>query len=372
MTNTIEVTKESPMAQYQRGTDCEQEIHKEAERNRKPTLRGGSVGCLLDDGTAMGCSPLKALARYLGYQFAIPNKTFKIFDGGFANEHTWESKFKVAGTQFRCEEDYPLTYNIGEYVVTGRPDIVVGDYHPEFIPTYGIELKSVASVGTAKKVFEDFKPKDDNFIQACHYMWKFGIPWVLVYSSTSIQKDYEFAKWFYDKSGKRVMSIHNECGDKRQLFELNKDVAPQDIEFKIGLDDGTFYYLHPETGERVNTLVTTQGIENYYKLVIEMIETKDISKGKLSQIDMFGKKIFYDTNAYDEMQLMSDPKACGYDLDVWAAQIKRMTQQPYMLQIRKKKYQVIKDGEFIIEYDTRREALDYIDDPKKFWGVTKL
>ena len=365
----IEHTDLSPIEIYNKGTEVQREVHNKAEREKLKVLRGGSAGCIID-GEVVGTSHYKALARFLGYQFSVPNKSQKIFEGGFGNEFTWENKVRSAGIAFKCESDIPLEYKIGKYKVTGRPDMVLGRYDNEvFLPDVGIELKSVASEGTAKKVFIEKKPKDDNFIQACHYMYKFGIPWVLIYSSTSIFKTYEFAKWFYDKNGKRVMSIHNETGDKRNLFEVAEEIIPQDIQFKIGLDNGTFYYLHPDTGDRVYTLVTTEGIDEYYKLIIDMYEENNLNMAKLSRKDMFGNFMYYDPNEYDEYLIMAPPEDYCNKVDLWCDRLGVLINQPYMIRRRSKRYEVTKGGDVEKIFDTKEEAIEFINNPE---GVFRL
>lgn len=372
----ISPTKKSPIEEYNKGTKKEQEIHQEAETSKLHTLRGGSAGCILEDGTILGTSPFQALARFMGYQFPVEGRTHKIFSNGFANEHTWEEKMTAAGVPYLCEEDIPLKYQVGGYNVTGRPDMVVGSYmrpvlsedetrlFQSFKPEYGIEFKSMVSVNTAKKIFEDHKPKDDNFIQSCHYMYKFGIPWVLIYSNNSIFTNFEYIRNMYDKKGNRITSVFDE--DSKRMYIYKKDergqIDPQDMEFPIGLEDGRFYYIDPN-GERIDTLVTTKGIDDYYKLIIKMYETKDLSLAKLSNTDMFGNKIFYDTNLYDLWQLMARPKDYDHDLDKWAERIAMVVKQPYRIQVRQKKYQITLEGEVINSYDTYEQAIGFIENP---------
>jgi len=365
----IKPTKKSPIAEYNKGTKKEQEIHQKAEVNKLNTLRGGSAGCILEDGTVLGTSPFKALARFMGYQFPVDGRTPKIFDNGFSNEWVWEKKFTAGGVDYLCEEDIPLSYEVDGYKITGRPDMVVGTRiedpeYCEFRPEYGIEFKSMVSINTAKKIFEEHKPKDDNFIQSCHYMYKFGIPWVLIYSNNSIFENFSYMRHMFTKTGQRIPSVYNDDGDRTYVYHKDErgKIDPQDMEFPIGLEDGQFYYIDPN-GERINTLVTTKGIDDYYKLIIKMYETKDLSLGKLSNTDMYGNKIFYDTNLYDEMQLIARPKDYDYDLDKWIARIADLVQQPYRMQVRKKKYQITLEGEVVREFDKYEEAIAFIENP---------
>ena len=101
----IKPTKKSPIAEYNKGTKKEQEIHQEKEKEKLHVLRGGSAGCILKDGTVLGTSPFKALARFMGYQFPVDGRTPKIFANGYMNEWDWEQKFTSAGIDYLCEED---------------------------------------------------------------------------------------------------------------------------------------------------------------------------------------------------------------------------------------------------------------------------
>jgi len=335
---TLQPTQESPLKDYLEGQEILQEEAREAEKTKIHTLRGGSAGCLMEDGTVIGTSPFTTLARFNGVQFGHSESTLKIFTGGHTNEDTWAKHFDAKGICYLQESEYPLKYQRGEHFCTGRPDFVVGQGE-DFEPKYGIENKGVFSFNTAKSVFVGGKPKCGHFIQACHYMYKFGIPWVLIYSSTA-------------RHGSGVLKI-----------------PPQDMEFKIGLSGGQFYYINPLTKYKVNTRITIKGIEDYYNLILKMHETGDLTQGKLSDTDMFGDRFFWDVNLYDESQLMSRPKDYGFQMKPWLERLRTLTEQPYMLQVRSVKkvrqYQVTENGEVVQWFPTYEEAMIFIDTPLK-------
>jgi hypothetical protein len=174
----------------------------------------------------------------------------------------------------------------------------------------------------------------------------------------------------YTKAGQRIPSVYDEEG--KRMYTYRKDdrgqIDPQDMEFPIGLENGSFYYIDPN-GERIDTLVTTKGIDDYYKLIIKMYETKDLSLGKLADTDMFGNKIFYDTNLYDMWQLMARPKDYDYDLDKWIARIADLVQQPYRMQVRQKKFQLTLEGEVVASFDKYEEAIEFINNPIRGWKL---
>jgi len=436
MSQTIKPTKHSLISLYQRGAKVMEEDHKKREKEKLNTLRIGSAGCILEDGTVLGTSPFQALARFCGYQFEPSNRAKMIFEGGFMVEAMWEEKLTNAGLAYKCEEDIPMSDTTAGYPRTGRPDMVAGNIRDEvFEPVFGNEFKSVASVKTAKQVFEDMIPKDEHFIQACGYMKYFKIPWLLLYMSTSIHKLFEAAKNLkledgatftahvknkeFDKAFKEVVKItkhgvKDALGKAKILFEKNpeysksdtrakeykrvsllkdifddegtllalhkltKEIQPQQIEYKIGVEEGKFYYTHPTLGTRHETKVTEQGIDDYYKLIIRMFETGDLSLGKLAQVDMFGSKLFYDRNLYDEFQVMADPADYDYKLGPWLDRLSELVNNPYLIQLRKengiKKYQVCVRAteERVTSFDTREEAIEFIDNNDKPKGTFKL
>jgi hypothetical protein len=100
-----------------------------------------------------------------------------------------------------------------------------------------------------------------------------------------------------------------------------------------------------------------------------MYETGDLSLGKLSNTDMYGNKIFYDTNKYDEFQIHFRPEDYDYDLTKWIKRVEEVTAQPYRIRIRSKKYQVTLDGNVVAEYDNYNQAIDFLNNPVKGWKL---
>lgn len=330
-------TEFSATALYEEGRQIVQDKHKAAEKDKLGILRGGSAGFLMPNGEVIGKSPWEALARLLGFQMDITAKTFDIFDGGFKNEAMWDRYLKERGTNFTGEEAFPLKYAVGSTFCTGRPDAVIltktGD-----IPVFGIENKGVMSKGAAEDIFYGQKPKDDNFIQSCHYSYKFNLPWILVYTSNSVfQGDF----WTKKKYGET-------------------DIPPFNVEFKIGCENGKFYYI-TEAGHRVDTVITTEGIDLYYEAILESKEQKDISWMRMADHDIHGVKRNYDLNIYNDLCLMV-PINTGFDN--WLAGVKKATSQSKYIKAKKinkeLKYKVF-DGDDLLEIcDTLGEAREMI------------
>ena len=350
MKYTLEPTEFSAVALYEEGRQVIQDQHKDAEKSKIHTLRGGSAGILLPDGSVIGQSPWAVLARYLGYQLPIQPKSLDIFDGGFKNEIMWEKYLKARGTSFTGEENYPLKYVVNsssDYELptklhnkadcTGRPDLIILRKGTT-VPVMGVELKGVMSVGTAADVFYGDKPKDDNFIQACHYAYKFNLPWILAYTSESI-----FKTDFWNKKKYGV-----------------DQVDPFRKEFKIGCEEGKFYYI-TEAGVKVDTYVTTEGIDNYYLAILESAKQKDISWMRFASHDIYGNPINFDLNLYDKLCCLVNPNT---SFDIWLEGVKQATSQTKYIQAKKigkdQKFRVEENGEVLETFNNLTEARAYI------------
>lgn len=320
MKNTIELPSTTAISLYMKGREAETAKYNSEEGSKLHTLRGGSAGCHLGKYQVVG-KFYNDVARFMGYSFPHGNSTKDIFDLGYSNESVWEQKFAAAEIPFTGDSDHPLKYEIDGVNVTGRPDTVVGEYAPSsigpgfdevFEPEFGIEHKVIASFKVAGRMLKDPKPKDENFVQACHYSYKFNLPWTIVYSQYSIHQP----DWW----------------DKKDLVEMGyTEIPPFKKEFQIGCDAGKFYWQDTQVGRRVDTAVTAQGIQEYYELILETIERKDLTKVKQSMVDIYGNMMYYDPNAYDEVRLTTDMSK-GWDH--WIEDLERATKLPYLIKRR--------------------------------------
>jgi len=212
-------SEESLIAKYEANRADRQSLGKRSRRSEK-YFAGGSCGCLINVGGVeytIGVHPLKALARYLGYQAPVTDKSLNIFDSGYQNEWSWENnlgngfnfgfknKYRVADTDLFTE------FDIHSHSLLG-------------------ELKGIMSVNTAKKVRGEAEPKTENLIQAGLYSMLAGLPINLVYTQGS-----NFPKL---PAGK--------------------------IEFKLGFKDDQLYFVIPD-GTVVPTLITGAGLIGYYE-----------------------------------------------------------------------------------------------------------
>lgn len=236
--------------------------HEAKEKDKLHTLRGGSAGCLLADGTVLGGCPHEALARFMGYSL-MKGGMEEYFEGGAVNEAIWEKTIAraVGKDNYRCESDIPVKLEVSGYPLTGRPDLVVGSTTPDgfFIPKHGYELKATMAVNSGASKLLGWEPDSKHLCQAGLYAHALGCEWSLVYTIMSSGELNTYAKRDYGVTG----------------------LSTGKIEFPIYWKDDVLYYVIP-SGSHIKTLITWQGILDYYAAIVEMYETKKIGWLKLS------------------------------------------------------------------------------------------
>lgn len=293
----MEPLEESASEMYNEGRSVRSREKDAQEKKKVNTLRVGTSGCLTKDNYFIGTNPWKVLARFMGYQTKTDPAALDIFDQGFANEVLWEENVKASGRPFKCEEDYPLVIDVGKYKVTGRPDMVVGLVgEDEFVPDFGVELKAIASTNT--KVLKTLQPKTDNLIQAAVYSMGFGIPWSLVYTQ----------------------GFHN--------YSLRAGKA----EFKLGWDKGNLYFTCPE-GRRFNTVITAQGIIDFWTAIIEAYEARDHSFFNRYDMGWDGEDE-KNWDHYDSLLLAVDS---NLPFDEWEEKLKLTCDNDWIMQYHNRK-----------------------------------
>ena len=246
------------------------EDHASREASKLHTLRGGSAGCLLDDGSVLGYCPHRALSRFMGYQMNV-ELAQNYFDAGVANEFVWERNFIAAlgKDKVRCEEDIPVKYKLGDHFITGRPDLVVG--RPEgdkWIPEYGYELKSSHTLKSASKKLYGWEVGADHLCQAGLYAKLLDVPYSILYNVT-----------LTGELPNRIAAEYNK----------NELVAGK-LEIPIRWVDDKLFYKTPD-GEVVPTIITWEGILNYYRAIVEMYETKQVGILRMATVDAKGNRM---------------------------------------------------------------------------------
>jgi hypothetical protein len=262
---------------YKAGTTQSREEHREAATTKVGTLRGGNSGCITDTAEVYGTCHRKSLARYLGLEVEPDSTSQVYFDAGFANEAIWEIRAKQAlghsdysHLKVLVEEECPVAWaNADGVPVTGRPDMMLWN---DDTPVLGFEFKSVSAVKSACSLLIEDAPKTDNLIQAAHYSMEHGCPFSLIYSYRSRAFTGWLGPWLAKKHGKLDLLVEH---PSRFGKAPEYSIEPFDKEFLLGWEDGHLYYMR-ESGERVDTPITEDGIRRYYNAITEMQTNKDL------------------------------------------------------------------------------------------------
>jgi hypothetical protein len=262
------------------------------EKTKVGTWRGGSSGCITASGSIVGADPRQVVLRYLGVQTPVSYDTQLMFDAGLTNEDSFSQLLDLNGTEYKCEEEIPMKYNLpnGE-LVTGRPDIVLGNYDKigedgylstEFTPTLGVELKLICSPYSAHDKASWFKGNVDSkhLIQAAHYASFFKIPWVLAYTS---RVNYFFPFYAIKDEEKHMINPEH-----RAVMRDEKTGKPFMIKpFQSFYDvtyEGDNLLLDGEV-----TNITASGITAFYEYCSDCIRNKEIPQIRSGNVDHWGK-----------------------------------------------------------------------------------
>lgn len=340
--------------------------HAAGEDKKLGTLRAGSSGTLsAETGEIAGGCHRKSHIRSLGMEVETPTEDKLImFELGYANEDViFDQLVQVLpeGQILLREEEIPIEWSTTNGTrVTGRPDGVICEVGYVVIqegielkvtnkpwdilpytgtppstevrhkPLMGIELKSVHSLWTARDVLFGQKPKMDHLVQACHYMWKLGTNYKLVYKSYSqlgqgmagnewIIKQFpapgepgsEYVEYSYKtsrKTGQQVATI--------------KHIKQFEIVYDLRLDENGRLEFCPEgSNDYYKTVVTVGDIERYYEYVSQMATSKDLGP-RPSTIQLDGSKANYSNCNYCPLQAVCDSsEALGYEK--WLEEVKK-------------------------------------------------
>lgn len=306
---------------------------KEKESTKKGTLRGGNSGAVVRGEGVVGKCHRITLARFLGHQAAAEGSRDLMFDAGFKNEDSWYEVLKAAwkGVILR-EEEVPVVWETSRGIkVTGRPDFVLcepGEVTPEQPDppprkVLGLELKLVASLWTMFDVIVKRTPKTDHVIQAAHYKWKLGIPYELWYTS---RVDWPITGWLVKSFVRLIWGDHIFGED---VFDYNERGEPKKIYpfyagFELDIRNEVVYYRAVGSETWVETLITTQAIEDYYELIGTMAAEKTLGE-RPAGVNMDGSKMGYDkcSAKYCPFSEICDRHEDNYD--DWVAAVEEAT-----------------------------------------------
>jgi hypothetical protein len=280
------------------GRRKQQEKHDEQESEKLGTYRVGSGGIYYNNSTVGTCHRV-AIARYLGIEQPISDDKQLMFSEGIGNEAITELDL-MAGNDgaYRIlrEDECPVLWTTEKGTqVTGRPDFVLSkelkpvasfretdDGGLEQVPlkhtfelVAGLELKAICSIWTARDVYTNRQPKLNHLIQAAHYSSRLNIPFELLYISRvnhAIVGDW--VKSFFAKNLSKAIEL-NDKGEP-------KNVLPFDSHFELQFNTNSgdvlcFRHLEDKLDSGwTPTIVTQEGIANYYAYLDYLRESKDL------------------------------------------------------------------------------------------------
>lgn len=233
--------------------------HLEGEKAKAGNLRGGDSGCV-HQGEVYGCHR-KAIARNLGYNMPIDYNSYLFFANGYGQEEQLSHKLKAGWGEVKSEDEVPVVWNLPSgRKVTGRPDFELLESGQAKL---GVELKTICSANACKRTGLEHTPDAKHLCQAAHYMWQHNIPWVLTYISPSR---------FVVNNFKNRATGHKELPDYPGVIKVD----PFRAHFYLKFVDGVLHYQHPKTGQDVETIVSVEGIQQYYQLIDECLTNKTL------------------------------------------------------------------------------------------------
>lgn len=248
-------------AVLQQGDKAMQAKHAEGEKEKLGNLRGGDSGCV-HQGEVYGCHR-SSVARALGYDIPPDPQSMKYFTAGYGIEDQIALKFQAGWPhQVLREEEIPVSWQVNSgRLVTGRPDFVLAK---DGVNLLGVELKTIVSTSMSKQIGLKALPSTKHLCQAAHYSWQHEIPWVLTYVSPAVHNTTNNAvkgapKGTYEYPGRYYLKIE-----------------PFHKHFYLRFDGDVVVYQDPHTGRDVRTIITKQGLKDYYELIDECLEKKTL------------------------------------------------------------------------------------------------
>jgi len=283
------------------------------------TLRGGSAGAIMDDGTQFGCVR-KAALRYHGYDLPIDARTQILMGFGISNEDVLDKYISLSGwpkDRIKREEEIPVSYEIGSPSstdmekdrmerVTGRPDMILLDASGH--PYWGIEMKLKGTVYGAKNILINSKVDSAHIIQSMHYMWKHNLTRYSIVYSIPVR----FA----------IQGADAEAFAALNLAELKADGTPSYA--KLGFYETIFewdkeadtlqcYTVHSGV-ERRDIPLRIGHIEDFYKLVSQVAHRETMG-GRPTKRSILPNS--FEWNLCDMCELKDVCNNYEHDIDAW-------------------------------------------------------
>lgn len=279
-----------------RSLELADEAHVASAQTKLGNLRAGNSGVLLPGGVVAGDCHRKAHLRTLDLEVDPPNLSRKImFAGGNLNEIWWlDTLRKTWPGVVLAEDEIPVTWTLPSgHVVSGRPDVVLCDAEKK--PVLLLELKSVASLWTAKDVAFAGAPKLPNLAQAAHYMWQLGdIPGRLVYTNYT---QYVVPSWGNKQFASRpeLTTVKPGKGKSPDYVTVNPFVVIYELRFGVG---GFLEFREEDSdAEWIPSIITKERIHDFY-VAADALATSQELGGIPATLDYAGDKKNYSNCSY--------------------------------------------------------------------------
>lgn len=291
---------------FQSGTKNLEQKRAEAEVSKQGTLRVGSCGALVK-GNVLGTCHRIALARLIGLQEPINKAKRAIFDSGEANEYVWVRALQAEGNyqvwhDAAIPDQFKIRWHTEGNLGTGTPDILLGI---DDQPVIGIELKVVESIQSATSLLVEKKPKVDNLLQAAHYSMRLGIPFVLVYTFNGT------GDWPY-------------WAIKKYSIPKGSKVQPFKMQFLVEWKEAGLTWTS-EDGEAHTLSIQQSNIEDYYKLLLEMKDQKDLYL-RYPSMEADGSNMPFDKCAYCSINDACTEYDAKGEYDLWVDRVRQLWQ----------------------------------------------
>ncbi len=331
-------------------------------------MRGANQG-LYVDGQIVGVCHRATLARMIGAEppreESWVNKHL-MFASGHANEDSWVANIaRVWDGPILREEDIPVKWLVSrvdggpDAEGSGRPDIVLCRYKPGFggavtkavdavlktvgllpgmgrlvddvlrtrvtalaavhldayVPVQALELKQVSSVNTAADVlFAGGKPKLAAALQAARYALCLGVPYQIWYTLPFVCPipNWSFLRGKFPSKGEPG----SEFCDYGYDGSATK-IQPCAVGYEMAWQSGTLFYRRVGTEGWIQTVVTEQGLDDYWSFTLDRAATKDLGP-RLELMDIHGKPEKWGSKTpCDYCDLQKQCHANEHDYDKW-------------------------------------------------------
>ena len=260
--NVLELLRKGQLALY--------EEHKEKEKSRIHTVRGGSAGAVID-GEVFGECVRRAHLRYQGIDVPLDEEIELMTRQGEQNEEIFIKELQAAGVRVMTQDDVGLQLEMFGSKFIGSPDIalVLGE---DGVPSLGIENKNISSASKAKTVHFELKPDPKHIIQAATYSYRMGqllgrdpLPYQLIYSSRVIWQAYTLPKVVLEMIKKNPIDVEYRYGKLSGIKPFHR------VYFLGWTDEGFLKYTTHGYDDWVVTAVKAEHLDKHAEVVAKLM-----------------------------------------------------------------------------------------------------